>query len=312
MSDILRLLCRAMATEPIARNFVTEFSEEISAVPQAVYLAATIQDFAKKSKVVTTPERNAGAALYRVIRDAFEITLKSTTTPNATTTTTAIPPVPIGTKVTRCPTTDENGRVPKAARTKAGPARSSVDSPRATIALPPVKVTVVPEEKRPAARMAFFADARRVSLTQTGITDDADLIMRTDFNAVKLLAEGLDPSHVMKVHRDIVAETPEGLRVLTEYEHHQIGASAALDIARRVVMCAHRGQPFDPSTLERHWDAYPPPGTCTNEHRAARAAAQVRANAAIRNGRGWLALPDTGAPIRYPVKGWDRLNTTGE
>lgn len=311
-ASILRQLCRAMATTTIARHFVAEFSEEIATIPEATKLAASIMASAEKSKVVTAEERNAGHALYRIIRDAFEATLKSKTP--AVLVAPPMPPVQHAVPIKRCPTTDENGQLPKEKRPrgsassgKSGSSRTErVDVPRATIALPPVKVNVIPETKRAAARMAFFADARRVALTQTGITYNTDVLNRTDWNAVNLVSDGLDPAKVMKDHRDIIAATPEGLRLLTEYEHHQLGAHSALDIARRVVMCAHRNEPL-PEVLVRHWNAYPPNGTCTAEQRQARAAAEVKANAQVREGRGWVYLPEGAAPLRYPVKGWSRI-----
>lgn len=285
MSNVLRQLCRATETQSVARHFIEEWSDELSSVPQATSLVAAIRSSAAKSKAITAEERNAGHALYRLIRDAFDATLRSTTppAPKVLVATPMPPPVPIK----RLPATDENGKVPKEKRVSSA-AASQV---RATIALPLVKVDVVPEPKRKAAIMAFFRDARRVEHTQAALKDGCEIEAPNDaryWDGVFSDGEGLDPRDVLRTHRNIIGSDPEGHRILTEYEHYRIGPYAALDLVRRRLLLVYRGGPLP--TMITQWHSRAPHGTETPEHR--HYIATMR------------ALPDEGKPyVTYLPKG---------
>lgn len=345
-SNMLRQLVAAMATEQVARRYISEeygFAEELATLgesnPEIARLTVAIREMAASSKVVTQEERNAGHALFRSIRDAFEATLKSSK-PAAVI---AAPMSPAevaalhGITIKRCPTTDENGQLPKESREakrariagnassiatasgkRSGGSREKVEMVRSAVALPSVKVNVIPESKRAAARMAFFAAAVRVNHTQAALSEKATNVpvdqyyMTGKFRETKLM--GQDPRDVLREHRDIIGSTPEGLAVLTRYEHYLLGAYAALDIIRRIVSCVHRGEAL-PETLRkaeliepvRHWNAYPPNGIRTDEQTEARRVAEVPTQAAVKVGREWKAIPNAPQPTRYPVKGWTPL-----
>lgn len=321
-NKILSDLVRAMAIYPIARAFVKDFSDEIleTGSTEALTLASSIEVMASKSKVETSVERNAGKALYRVIRDAFEETLKARPASEASN---AKPQTLVGPKVTKCPSTNEDGKIPKAPKAKgkstaSGDSKNSPAFSRQTIALPPVNVTVIPENHRAAARMAFFADARHVGHTQAGVSEDSEIVRKTDFNAIRFLDSrnpGQKPEDVMRKHRDIIGATKEGYLLLQQYEHHQIGAYAALDAARRILSHEHHHAALpDPlhEVSPRRWNVLPLKGTPTEDERFARQVAAIPAKAAvamtIEKKRVWIPIPDAPAPTRFWAKGSDKVD----
>jgi len=350
---VLRVLSRAMATQSVARHFVAECSDELSAIPEAASLVATITRLSAalpngKVPVIGVAEKSAGVALFGLIRDKWGETLKATTPLPTGKVPVTVPRLAEGLVVKRIAPMGEYGKqvgegiVKKGGKVKvqtkgANPNGSEpadhAERVRQVIALPPVKVTVVPTLQRAAARHAFFAQSNRVEYRQSGIIADPDpvatrIIMRpglptffaetvsrkgpkgddlkaADFpNMGAAKKVGIDPRVVLATHRDIIGSNPEGLRVLTVYEHHAIGPYAALDMVRRILHAEHIGHPKVTIQL---WISHDPPGVPTPELREARRAAEVEAKGAVmtRDASGkpvWYAYAESQPPTLYPVK----------
>ncbi len=354
---ILRVLSRAMATQSVARHFVAECSEELSVIPEAATLVATIMRLSAplpngKVPVVGVAEKSAGVALFGLIRDKWAESLKSSDPLPTRKPLVPVPRLAEGLVVQRIATMGEHGKQvgegivklkggkikvqgsKSAPNPKGSEAADHAERVRQVIALPSVKVDVVPMLQRAAARHAFFAQANRVEYRQSGIIADpepvatriilkpgqptffaetvtrkgpkGDDLKAADFpNMGAAKKVGIDPRVVLAMHRDIIGSNPEGIRVLTCYEHHAIGPYAALDMVRRILHAEHIGHPK--VTFIQLWIAHDPPGVPTPELREARRAAEVLANGQVRttdvNGkRVWHAYAESLPPTLYPVK----------
>jgi len=346
-----------MATQSVARHFVAECSEELSAIPEAASLVATINRLSAvretgKVPVITLAEKNAGVALFGLIRDKWSETLKAATPLQTGKVPVTVPRLAEGLVVKRIAPMGEHGKQVgegivklKGGKVKVQTAKGApnpngsepadhAERVRQVIALPPVKVTTVPTLQRAAARHAFFSQSNRVEYRQSGIIADPDpvttrIIMRpglpirfaeavsrkdpkgddlkaADFpNMGAAKKVGIDPRVVLATHRNIIGSNPEGLRVLTVYEHHGIGPYAALDMARRILHAEHIGHPK--VTFIQVWISHDPPGVPTSELREARRAADVEAKGAVmtRDAYGkpvWHAYVESQPPTLYPVK----------
>lgn len=300
MSSTLSILVRAMATYPVARKFLEDYSDELAiiATPEMSHLADVVRSEASQHKMPSVAERSAGVALYRLIRDAFDATLVSKDPKPATSKAIVAAPLPpsIAAKLVSQVAPQVASKPAKAKGEVSAPQRVERKSgERATVQLPTVKVNAIPTQKLAAHRQAFFADARRVDYTQAALSEKALNLPLDQYyfsGAFKDTKKpGLDPAEVMRKHRDIIGSTPEGLATLTQYEHHCIGAYAALDIARRILANEHKGGHV-PRTLQQYTSRQPN-GTPTSEYRDYVATMRQPTLAEVRVNGKWQPLPES-------------------
>lgn len=327
----LQSLIRAMATTPIARQFIEEYSDELSENPKLQTAAQNVALLASRSKVVTPQERAAGIVLFGLIREAFDAELNG---PKREKSLRDEPPAPTpGTtpifsrevvRIQRAETPKETKEVQGVTvrqvesepvqKVRRGRVKQTLSQkPAAPVLAPLPEIRTNPVRDIPAATKAFFVDARHVSVTQysDGLRREGQHVVKGDGTEVFLSKQGeekvirnqgLRAADVLMRHRDIIGASREGRNILQRFAVGQLSAGAAVDSARRTVAELWRrttGQALT-NDIVRHWDAYQPHGSPTQELRAARAVASVPVNAAVRRGKEW-------EPIKVPANPEDRI-----
>lgn len=328
----LQSLVRAMATTPIARQFIEEYSEELSDNPVFQTAAQNVATLASRSKVVTPQERSAGIVLFGLIREAFDTELSG---PKNAKSLRDEPPAP--TPGTTPVLSRETFQLPKPPPTASkpeiqgvrirdvateSPARAKKVREKQTLSerlqaapmgpLPEIRTNPVSAKRIPIMTEAFFRDARHVSVTQysDGLKREGQHMVKGDGTEVFVTKQGeekqcrnqgLRAADVLTRHRDLIGASREGKDILQRFAVGQLNATAALDSARRTVMELFRrttGQVLSQETI-RHWEVYPVHGSPSPELREARTIASVPVRAAVRRGKEW-------EPIKVPSHEPDR------
>lgn len=230
----------------LAKEFVTDYADDLAAFPKCNVYVETINN-AKTEQLLRGAHLALGSVLrmeldaiftaQRKAREAIPVTVQIT------------PPVNAVTKPTK---------LSKKARAKLGmqPGEPTTQAHREAyakmfpqaVAMPVVQevkvvdADYVPPKDRPLMREKFFADARRITGTQMGITEKSDVLMKADMKAISLVPKHnvLTAAEVMHRHRNIIFANASSKAVFLAYLKAEMSENVALDAIKRALAMEHK------------------------------------------------------------------------
>lgn len=258
--DILQTLCRAFP-QCNAREFTSDYAEELKQFPEFNVYVDTINT-AKTEQQLRGAQIALGGMLMAKRESMFRaqrVAGEATANPNVVTITAPkngvrspamVPPAAPAklSKKARAKLGMQPGEATTAAHREAY-AKMHPQSAVMPVAPQARQVAVptaeyVPPSKRKALRDAFFFDARRVTGTQTGITEKADVLMKADMKAVSLVSKHnvVTAGEVMDKHRNIIFANPSSKAVYLAYLKAEMSANVALDAIKRTLSAEHQAE----------------------------------------------------------------------